>query len=87
MLDILFFLLLTIFFVLKLKNSFGERSDEDIKDRNKTIDFDENVGKIYIERCVQLNENDIVVGLAASGRTPYVVGALDYANEIFREFV
>ena len=32
--------------------------------------------------AVDLNENDIVVGLAASGRTPYVVGALDYANEI-----
>ena len=32
--------------------------------------------------AVNLNENDIVVGLAASGRTPYVVGALDYANEI-----
>ncbi|OJF97149.1 N-acetylmuramic acid 6-phosphate etherase [Alkalibacterium sp. 20] len=29
-----------------------------------------------------LNENDIVVGLAASGRTPYVIGALTYANEI-----
>lgn len=32
--------------------------------------------------AVNLNENDIVVGLAASGRTPYVKGALDYANEI-----
>ncbi len=32
--------------------------------------------------AVNLNENDIVVGLAASGRTPYVIGALDYANEI-----
>lgn len=29
-----------------------------------------------------LNPTDIVVGLAASGRTPYVVGALEYANEI-----
>lgn len=29
-----------------------------------------------------LNENDIVVGLAASGRTPYVIGGLEYANEI-----
>ncbi|MFO8069228.1 MAG: N-acetylmuramic acid 6-phosphate etherase [Alkalibacterium sp.] len=29
-----------------------------------------------------LNENDVVVGLAASGRTPYVIGALAYANEI-----
>ncbi|EEH96652.1 MULTISPECIES: N-acetylmuramic acid 6-phosphate etherase [Clostridium] len=29
-----------------------------------------------------LNENDTVVGLAASGRTPYVIGGLNYANEI-----
>ncbi|MGN0026328.1 MAG: N-acetylmuramic acid 6-phosphate etherase, partial [Clostridium sp.] len=29
-----------------------------------------------------LNENDVVVGLAASGRTPYVIGGLEYANEI-----
>ncbi|GAA0424167.1 MULTISPECIES: N-acetylmuramic acid 6-phosphate etherase [Virgibacillus] len=31
---------------------------------------------------LQLKENDIVVGLAASGRTPYVIGALNYANSI-----
>jgi N-acetylmuramic acid 6-phosphate etherase len=30
----------------------------------------------------KLNENDTVVGLAASGRTPYVIGGLNYANEI-----
>ena len=29
-----------------------------------------------------LNENDTVVGLAASGRTPYVIGGLEYANKI-----
>ncbi|WP_291650988.1 N-acetylmuramic acid 6-phosphate etherase [Clostridium sp.] len=29
-----------------------------------------------------INENDTVVGLAASGRTPYVIGGLNYANEI-----
>lgn len=29
-----------------------------------------------------LTENDTVVGLAASGRTPYVIGGLEYANEI-----
>jgi len=29
-----------------------------------------------------LNENDVVVGIAASGRTPYVIGGLEYANEI-----
>ncbi|MGL5613566.1 N-acetylmuramic acid 6-phosphate etherase [Cetobacterium sp.] len=29
-----------------------------------------------------LNKNDVVVGLAASGRTPYVIGGLEYANSI-----
>ena len=29
-----------------------------------------------------LDTNDMVIGLAASGRTPYVIGALEYANEI-----
>lgn len=29
-----------------------------------------------------LTENDTVVGLAASGRTPYVIGGLEYANKI-----
>ena len=30
---------------------------------------------------IHLTEKDTVIGLAASGRTPYVVSALDYANE------
>ena len=29
-----------------------------------------------------LNKNDTVVGIAASGRTPYVIGGLDYAGKI-----
>lgn len=29
-----------------------------------------------------LTDNDVVVGIAASGRTPYVVGALDYAKSV-----
>lgn len=29
-----------------------------------------------------LNQDDIVVGIAASGRTPYVIGGLDYAKEV-----
>lgn len=29
-----------------------------------------------------LTKNDVVVGIAASGRTPYVLGALEYANSI-----
>lgn len=32
--------------------------------------------------ALNLNENDTVVGIAASGRTPYVKGGLSYANEI-----
>jgi N-acetylmuramic acid 6-phosphate etherase len=31
---------------------------------------------------VDLNKNDCLIGLAASGRTPYVLGALDYAREL-----
>ena len=31
---------------------------------------------------INLNSKDIVIGIAASGRTPYVLGAIDYANQI-----
>lgn len=31
--------------------------------------------------AVNLNENDVVVGIAASGRTPYVIGALKHAKK------
>jgi len=31
---------------------------------------------------LKLTPNDMVIGIAASGRTPYVVGALDYARSI-----
>lgn len=31
---------------------------------------------------VALSSNDVVVGIAASGRTPYVIGGLNYANEV-----
>lgn len=31
---------------------------------------------------LNLNKNDVVLGLAASGRTPYVVGGLDYARKV-----
>jgi N-acetylmuramic acid 6-phosphate etherase len=33
-------------------------------------------------RALELSERDAVVGLAASGRTPYVLGAVETANEI-----
>ena len=31
---------------------------------------------------INLNNKDIVIGIAASGRTPYVIGGLDYAKEL-----
>lgn len=31
---------------------------------------------------ITLTEKDVVVGIAASGRTPYVIGGLEYANEV-----
>lgn len=36
-------------------------------------------------KSIDLNGNDIVIGIAASGRTPYVIGALEYANSIGAE--
>lgn len=33
-------------------------------------------------KAINLQANDIVIGIAASGRTPYVLGALDYAKSI-----
>lgn len=32
--------------------------------------------------ALTLTDHDTVVGIAASGRTPYVIGGLDYANQI-----
>ncbi|MBO1626248.1 N-acetylmuramic acid 6-phosphate etherase [Bacillus arachidis] len=31
-------------------------------------------------KAIQLNDKDTVIGIAASGRTPYVIGGLKYAN-------
>lgn len=36
-------------------------------------------------QAINLNENDVVLGLAASGRTPYVIGGLDYAKKLVQE--
>ena len=33
-------------------------------------------------KTIHLNHKDVVIGISASGRTPYVKGALTYANEI-----
>ena len=38
-------------------------------------------GKLDLQ-AIQCNEKDVVVGIAASGRTPYVLGGLEYANKL-----
>lgn len=38
-------------------------------------------GKDDLEK-INLTDKDVVIGVAASGRTPYVIGGLEYANSI-----
>ncbi len=33
-------------------------------------------------KAIRLSDKDIVIGIAASGRTPYVIGAVEYAKEV-----
>ena len=33
-------------------------------------------------KSINLSKNDIVVGIAASGRTPYVIGGIEYAKQV-----
>lgn len=42
---------------------------------------DEELGKKDL-RDKKLSERDVVCGIAASGRTPYVIGAMEYAREV-----
>lgn len=44
----------------------------------------EDSAELGVEDCKahNLSKNDVLVGIAASGRTPYVIGALKYAKEI-----
>ncbi|WP_240633026.1 N-acetylmuramic acid 6-phosphate etherase [Paenibacillus montanisoli] len=52
----------------------GHRSPEEAED-------DESLGETDLQ-LLQVDANDAVVGIAASGSTPYVVGALRYARSI-----
>ncbi|PGM59283.1 N-acetylmuramic acid 6-phosphate etherase [Bacillus sp. AFS053548] len=50
----------------------------------KAVEGAEDSEELAIEdlKEIKLSKNDIVVGIAASGRTPYVIGGLKYAKEI-----
>ncbi|MGE5631321.1 MAG: N-acetylmuramic acid 6-phosphate etherase [Caulobacteraceae bacterium] len=43
---------------------------------------DSKEGGVKDVKAIGLCEKDVLIGLAASGRTPYVIGALEYANGI-----
>lgn len=44
---------------------------------------EDNEDNVKLElQVLNLNQNDTLCGIAASGRTPYIKGALDYANSI-----
>lgn len=50
----------------------------------KAVEGAEDSSELGIEdlKAIHLSAEDTVVGIAASGRTPYVIGALEYANEV-----
>ena len=50
----------------------------------KAVEGAEDSEELAVEdfKQLNLNEKDTVVGIAASGRTPYVIGGLKYAHEI-----
>ncbi|MDF2948854.1 MAG: murQ [Sedimentibacter sp.] len=50
----------------------------------KSIEGAEDDSELGIQdlKSINFNKNDILVGIAASGRTPYVLGAVEYANII-----
>ena len=50
----------------------------------KAVEGAEDSKELCVEdlQALNLSDKDIVIGLAASGRTPYVMGGLEYANSI-----
>ena len=50
----------------------------------KAVEGAEDSMELGIEdlKAIHLNRNDIVIGIAASGRTPYVIGGLKYGREL-----
>jgi len=50
----------------------------------KAVEGAEDSESLAIEdlKRINLNKNDVLVGIAASGRTPYVISAINYANSL-----
>nr|WP_244147524.1 N-acetylmuramic acid 6-phosphate etherase [Streptobacillus ratti] len=47
----------------------------------ENVEDNPNQGRLDLEK-IKLTKDDVVIGLTASGRTPYVLGAIEYAKEI-----
>lgn len=50
----------------------------------KAVEGAEDSKELAVEdlKSVKLSKNDIVIGIAASGRTPYVIGGIEYAKQV-----
>ncbi len=48
---------------------------------------DNREGGVKELESINFNKNDVLIGIAASGRTPYVLGAIEYARKIGAETV
>ena len=50
----------------------------------KAVEGAEDSKKLCVNdlKALDLNDKDFVIGIAASGRTPYVIGGLDYAKQV-----
>ncbi len=55
--------------------------DKALRSALENVEDKENLGVEDLKN-INLCEKDVVVGLAASGRTPYVIGGLNYANSL-----
>ena len=55
--------------------------DRALRDSIEHAEDDPGLGRADLI-AINLNQKDFLIGIAASGRTPYTVGALQYANEL-----
>ena len=55
--------------------------DHALRDSIEDAEDDPSLARIDL-KAINLNQQDILIGIAASGRTPYTLSALQYANEL-----
>lgn len=65
----------------ELVQAFIAGGDEAIVKSIEGAEDDKNGGMADLS-LINFNKNDVLIGIAASGRTPYVLGAVEYAKKI-----